>query len=216
MIRTKITFYLSQMTNTVWPFIAKLKSRSYYGKPKTIPLLKNDILGIKYRFGFIPLGDLVLPNVNLANESSENPLSIHKRLKASQVSNFLGYQINTKSPLNIEAWEEVLEHYWDKQVLFLIRYGFPLDSDSKFEADLQHNERNHHSAIQFLSHVDTYLKKEDDFKAILSPFTSPPISNLHISPFLPQEKQGSQNWRVTIDLSFSKGHAVNSFQRTLI
>ena len=45
--KTKITFYLSQITNTVSPFRAKLKSRSYYGKPKTAPLLKNGNLRIK-------------------------------------------------------------------------------------------------------------------------------------------------------------------------
>ena len=162
------------------------------------------------KFGFIPLGDLILPNVNLANNSPDSPLDIHKRVRASHVPNFLGFQINVTSQLNIEAWEEVLEDYWDKQLLFLIRYGFPLDFDSKFEADLQCNEKNHPSAIQFPSHVDTYLKEEREFNAILGPFNDPPICTLHISPFLTWEKQRSQNRRVIIDLSFPKGHAVNS------
>ena len=162
------------------------------------------------KFGFIPLGDLILPKVNLANNSRDSPLDIHERLRASQVPNFLGSQINVPSQLNIEAWEEVLENYWDKQLLFLIRYGFPLDFDSKFEADLQCNGKNHPSAIQFPNHVETYLKEERQFKAILGPFKDPPISPLHISPFLTREKQGSQNRRVIIDLSFPKGHAVNS------
>ena len=164
----------------------------------------------KDKFGFTPLGDLTVPNVNLANNTTDSPLDIHKRVRASQVPNFLGFQINIRSQLNVEAWEEVLQDYWDKQLLFLIRYGFPLDFDSKLEADLQHSGKNHPSAIQFPSHVDTYLKEESEFKAILGPFKDPPISPLHISPFLTREKQGSQNRRVIIDLSFPKGHAVNS------
>ena len=134
----------------------------------------------KDKFGFIPLGDLTQPKVNLANKSVDSPLDIHKRIRASQVLNFLFFQINVTSQINIEAWEEV---YWDKQLLFLIRYGFPLDFDSKFEADLQYNGKKHPSAIQFPSHVETYRKEEIEFKAILGPFTDPPICPLpfHLS-----------------------------------
>ena len=146
----------------------------------------------------------------LANNSADNLLDIHKRVRASQVPNSLGFQINATSLLNIEAWEEVLKDYWDKKLLFLIRYGFLLDFDSKFEADLQCNGKNNPSAIQFPSHVKTYLKEESEYKAILGPFTQPPICPLNISPFLTREKQGSQNRHIIIDLSFSKGHAVNS------
>ena len=62
------------------------------------------------------MGDLVLPNVNLANNSTNSPLEIHRRIRASQVPNFLGYQINIACQLNIEAWEELLKDYWDKQL----------------------------------------------------------------------------------------------------
>ena len=35
-----------------------------------------------------------------------------------------------------------------------------------------------------------YLHEESTFGAILGPFKEPPISNLHLSPFMTREKPG--------------------------
>ena len=141
------------------------------------------------KFGFIHLGDLNLPNVNLTNSTLHDPLSIHLRLKNSHVSNFLGYQINVKSQLNIEKWDGFFKVYWDRQIVFLIRYGFPLDCDRKFQPNLHYKGNNHHSAIQFPQ--EAYLDEESEFQAILGAYHSPPIESLHILPFMTREKQGS-------------------------
>ena len=45
-------------------------------------------------------------------------------------------------------------------------------------------ETNHSSARKFPNDNEVYLQEEKAFNAILGPFSEPPISDLHISPFL--------------------------------
>ena len=40
---------------------------------------------------------------------------------------FWGVQTPVDSQLNVNVWEEYLCDYWDKQVVHLLKYGFPLD-----------------------------------------------------------------------------------------
>ena len=56
-----------------------------------------------------------------------NALQMHKYVREMGVSNFLGSRVSVKSQLNIETWERVLCDYWDRQLLELIKFGFPLD-----------------------------------------------------------------------------------------
>ena len=49
-----------------------------------------------------------------------------------------------------------------------------------------------------------------EHKAILGPFHTPPISDLHVSPFMTREKPGAPHRRVIIDLSFPAGESVNA------
>ena len=93
-------------------------------------------------------------------------------------------------------------------MLYLIRYGFPLDfyRNSK----LGKNTENHKSALMFPRDVDQYLKKEIKFGAIAGPFSEPPLTNFHTSPFMAREKPGADHRRVIMDLSFPHGFAVNS------
>ena len=68
---------------------------------------------------------------------------------------------------------------------------------------------NHKSAIEYPEHVTAYLQKELDNKAMLGPFRTPPIDNLHVSPFMTQDKSSSVNRRIIIDLSWPIKHSVN-------
>ena len=56
----------------------------------------------------------------------------------------------------------------------------------------------------------TYLYKEIDTNAILGPFKSPPIENLHMNPFMTQVKSSSVNRRVIFVLNWPIGRSVNS------
>ena len=43
--------------------------------------------------------------------------------------NFCKTQIRVPSSLNLKVWNLQLSNYWDKQLLQLLKYGFPLDVD---------------------------------------------------------------------------------------
>ena len=102
---------------------------------------------------------------------------------------------------------QVFKNYWDKQLPLLIRYRFPLDFNPA--SPLQHEEVNHASANLFTRDVLHYLQEETSFKAILGPFGTPPIRNLHISPFMTRPKPSSDHRCVIIELTFPKGQSVN-------
>ena len=160
------------------------------------------------KFGFIPMGELTLPVKNSPSQLDTDPLNLHKIIKNSGTYNFQGPQIQIKSQLNPDAWDHLLKDYWDKQLPYLIRYGFPLDFDRS--TPLKQEGDNHNSAKQYPQHIQTYLEEEIKLGAILGPFRTPPIKNLHHSPLMTREKPGAPHRRVIVDLSFPKGRAVNT------
>ena len=120
---------------------------------------------------------------------------------------FMCSQIQVESHLNADIWDKYLKNYWDKQLGYLIHYGFPLDFDNNVY--LGNNDSNHISAIDFKEDVEVYLQEEKKFGAILHPFNSPQIHNLHVSPFMTREKSDSNHRRLIVDLSFPPDHFIN-------
>ena len=59
------------------------------------------------------------------------------------------------SNLKIDRWKFHLSDCWDRQLLGLLEFGFPLDLDTN--TVLNCTEENHASAKQFSSHVETYI-----------------------------------------------------------
>ena len=108
----------------------------------------------------------------------------------------------------MDRWDSYLEGYWDNQLKFLIRYGFPIDFDN--DILLSSEENNHSSATEFPDHVRKYFHDEGCFGEILGPFPTPPIKDPHISPCMTCEKPDSDARRVIVDLSFPAGHSVNA------
>ena len=161
-----------------------------------------------FKFGFIPMGDLDLPSVSRPSDVQAGPLTLHTMIKNSGQYNFKGCQINVKSQLNPDVWDELLVGYWDVQLPLLVRFGFPLDFDRN--SSLESHPENHTSAKNFPDHVHAYLREEISYKAILGPFDQPPLEGLHTSPFMTREKSNSTNRRVIIDLSFPHGRSVNA------
>ena len=159
------------------------------------------------KYGFIPLGDLMLPESNDKNQNDKSIFSIHDQVCKSGHFNFMQSQIQVKSQLNPDVWDRYLTNYCDKQLGLLIRFGFPLDFDHKIP--LKMNESSHKSAVDFQDHVELYLQEEMNYGAILGPFKDPPIKQMHISPFMTREKANSDKRRVIIELSFPFGHSVN-------
>ena len=103
--------------------------------------------------------------------------------------NFLGSQYCVPTSLNVNAWEKHLQGYWDHQIIHFLRYGFPLDVDKNIS--LAHQVGNHPSANQYRDHVESYIKEEQSFGAIIGPFDNPPYDSFHCSPFLTREKVDS-------------------------
>ena len=148
-----------------------------------------------------------MPNVDdPALETVTDPFILHKLIKDSRRPNYLGCKIPVNSQFNLQAWSDMVG-YWDIQLPELLNFGFPLDYNRNYT--LSSDQRNHSSAVQYLGHVDAYLRKETGFGAILGPFTENPIDNCHYSPFLTREKSGSDKRWVIIDLSWPHGFSVN-------
>ena len=160
------------------------------------------------KFGYIPLQDQIIPDKDHKRGSTTDVLKMHDIISKSETYNFLHCQIQVKSELNADVWEQYLGEYWDTQLKFLIRYGFPLDFNKNVQ--LSHKLGNHGSGNKFPEDIKAYLSEEMEHNAILGPFHSPPITDLHISPFMTREKPGAPHRRVIIDLSFPAGQSVNA------
>ena len=160
------------------------------------------------RFGFIPLGPLILPQNNFKRILNSDPIKLYDITKNSDSFNFMTTQIQVKSQLNPYVWEHCLQCYWDSQLCHLIRYGFPLDFNRT--SKLGKNTKNHKSATMFPEDVEAYIQEEIGFGAIVGPFSDPPFQEFHVSPFMTREKPGGAHRRVIMDLSFPQGGAVNT------
>ena len=190
------------------PITTKSKSQSYKSALPHCATLRLWDVQNKYKFGFIPLGNLCLPHRVYPREGGLDSIAMHHRLKHSKANNFMGEQIPIKSQLNPDAWERHLQHYWDKQLPLLVRFGFPLDYDRG--GVLKSQEENHTSAKYFPEDIKAYLNEEISHGAIVGPFKERPIDNLHVSPMMTRDKPNAPHRRVIIDLSFPQGLSVNA------
>ena len=158
-------------------------------------------------FGFLPLNNLMVYTGDDIIWSEVPPIvAAHNIVKNSGKPNFMGARIPVAGQFNIHAWKFYLDQYWDKRIVDLLQFGFPLDFDrSKI---LQSTYDNHSSALKFPDHVQNYIETEKKYGAILGPFQEFPFP-CHISPFLTRDKPNSDNKRVILDLSFPQGKSVN-------
>ena len=158
-------------------------------------------------FGFLPLNNLMTYiGEEVTWQEVPSIIEAHKIVRNSAMPNFMGVRIPVDSQLNINAWRLYLAQYWDKQIVDLLQYGFPLDFDRS--RLLQSTYVNHSSALKFPDHVQNYIQTEKQYEAILGPFHELPFQ-CHVSPFLTRDKPNSNNRRVILDLSFPKGRSVN-------
>ena len=152
-----------------------------------------------FNFGFIPIGEFRL--------SHYCPIQAHLIVKQHGKPNYLGARLKVDSQLNLQAWEYHLSDYWDKQLIDLLYFGFPLDFNRN--CPLKWEGVNHNSAINHPNDIDVYLLEELAHKAIVGPFREHPCPEGHISPLLTREKPNSANRRVIVDLSWPQDLSVN-------
>ena len=91
---------------------------------------------------------------------------VHEEVKNYDLPNYLGAHIPINSQLNIQAWEKLLDGYWEAQLLECLKFGFPLGFNRM--CPLNHDKNNHKSASEFPVHVDRYIAEEKVFGAIRS------------------------------------------------
>ena len=158
--------------------------------------------------GFVPLTTLtVYEGPPKIWQTCPDIIEAHKLIQKSGLPNFLSCRIPIQGQLKPEKWRYYLQNYWDKQLVDLITYGFPLDFDRK--VTLQSVQEYHKSAVDFPQEIDEYIETEIQHGALLGPFQSLPIDS-HISPLMTRAKQNSEKHRTIIDLSWPKSHAVNT------
>ena len=173
------------------------------------PIFKKWRVQSDFQFGFIPLGDQLMPTQSFHNSMPNGSLiDAHYVIRHRGKPNFWGARIPVTSQLNVDKWEELLQGYWDQQLLQLLRFGFPLDFNRS--CPLQYEQGNHTSAIQFPLDVDAYIEEECGYGALLGPFKENPIEHCHTSPFMTRNKPNSDRRRVIIDLSWPIGASVNA------
>ena len=69
----------------------------------------------KYKFGFVPLTEPILPNTNDTNTLLDNsPMGLYSQVKKFQQPNFMGARVPVPSGLNVQQWKLLLNDYWDQ------------------------------------------------------------------------------------------------------
>ena len=172
--------------------------------------------------GFLPINNLSYRGTNLSlapkviiSDPKFDPVKIHRLVRNTGRYNFEEERIFLPSKINFPLFESLAQGYWDWQLPFFVKYGFPLDFPYAKEADLKSGEGNHASANKFPVHVDSYLDTEINHGAIAGPYDSPPYGNdTHISPFMSRPKDDSDNRRIIIDLSWPLQGSINTFTPT--
>ena len=63
-----------------------------------------------FDFGFVPLGDQILPSTKTVNEvKGKTPFEIHEIIRATRKPNFMEARIPIESQLNTEVWKNILQ-----------------------------------------------------------------------------------------------------------
>ena len=111
-------------------------------------------------------------------------IDVHTAIRASGVPNFKGCRIQIPSNFRFQYWEDMLEDYSDRQIIDLLRFGFPINI-SVSEEEIGHSSYvyNHSGAVSFPAAIEEYLHKEILKGAVLGPFRGNPFGhNCVISP----------------------------------
>ena len=84
--------------------------------------------------GFLPISNLkrlaiassLRPN-KILNDNNFDPVLCHKEVKATGTYNFQQAKIQLPSKINFDLLEGLSRDYWDYQLPYFLKFGFPLD-----------------------------------------------------------------------------------------
>ena len=157
-------------------------------------------------YGFVALGLLKrFAQLNSQSVSKMVYVGLHSLLVNSRMPNCTGSHLVVPSGLNLSLWEYHLKDYWDHQLIFYLKYGFPIDLHSQQTVQPQGTITNHSSAVQHPISVQLHISTENKFKTILGPFQKSPIQNLHCPPSLPGPSPTLTGEELLLILASQKG-----------
>ena len=155
------------------------------------------------------LGQVTVTNVVTQQQRNAWAVETHKKVRLTGIPNHLGAKIPVKTKLNIPFLEGRLHNYHDRVIVEFLKYGWPVGAIGDIP-DIPPS-RNHRSALQFPDQIDRYINKELQRGSLFGPFEDNPFeSNIVVNPMGTVEKQGTDDRRVIMDLSFPRGKSVNS------
>ena len=146
----------------------------------------------------------------ISRKTVEDLVKLFEHVNKSGFPNYKCCRIPVSaSNLKIEVWREKLIDYHDKMVCDLLEFGFPIDFD-RCRAVACDERRNHKGARSYPQFIDKYLQRECDARRIAGPFKKNPLSSpLVVSPMNTVPKDGVDERRVIVDLSWPTGASVN-------
>ena len=122
-------------------------------------------------------------------------------VRESGLPNVDGCRIRINSKWNLKNFENQLRSYQNKQVVELLRYGFPIECDEKIGTYAV--PENHRGTTEFEVKVSEYLSKQINNKTLIGPFKVNPFGeHARFSPLNTVEKRDSMDRRVILDLSW--------------
>ena len=102
----------------------------------------------------------------------------------------------------------MLHDYEDKQVVELLKFGFPLSHDGKHGS--KEIPKNHRGTRDYPREMQRILDKEVVHCSVIGPFESSPFGEeTYISPLNSVPKKDSVDRRLILDLSFPQGNSIN-------
>lgn len=133
---------------------------------------------------------------------------LYSLVRGYNLPNFLGAKRTVVSGLNLCQWEHELSQYYDRELCYFLRFGWPVGYH--LPTPPASVSSNHHSANQHGEHIDHFIEVELQHQAIVGSFRKDPFTPwTRLSPLMTRPKKGSNNRRVLVDFSFPTGEAVN-------
>lgn len=143
-----------------------------------------------------------------AEQVAPDFVKMYMKIKAFNLPNFVGARIEVPSDLVHDEFERRLADYHDKELCLFLKFGWPLGYHSRvIPTSVQ---SNHPSATAHMDHVERFIQKELQHKAVVGPFPQLPFHPwVRISPLMTREKRDSDERRIILDLSFPPQQSVN-------
>ena len=118
------------------------------------------------------------------------------------------------SNITFDLLQNLSSDNWDDQLLYFVKYRFPLDFPHEEEGNLMSTKESHTYAEKYPEHMQTYLDTEIKHKAIYGPYKHKPYAEAnHFLLFMSPQKSDSSNRGIIIDLCWPKQTSINHFMR---